>query len=269
MSRPRSVTNIWPGIVSIAALAMAGCAAGPVGSGAAAGLPPADPGVLHGRTYTAQTIIEKGRPRAFVAGTSIELRFPGDGRLVANAGCNTISGAVATGGGKLGLTDMAITEMGCQPEQHDQDQRLSAFLGSRPSWRLDGETLILSSADTTLVLTRAKAAPLVGTAWRTDTLILGDVAGATPAGVDATLVFGRDQVTVSGLCNLRAVRYRTTPATIAFELDPLSHNTCAPEIMRVEQVAVGLFDGRADYRIDHRTLTISKGDKGLLLVAQD
>jgi len=260
------VTTVWPGILSIAALAMAGCAAGPAGSDPATGQS-AGSGVLHGRTYTAQTIIEQGRPRALVAGTSIELRFTDDGRLVANAGCNTISGAVASGGGKLELTDMTVTEMGCAAELHDQDRRLSAFLGGRPSWRLDGGTLILSSTDTTLVLTRAGAVPLVGTTWRTDTLILGDVAGATPAGVDVTFVFGRDQVTVSGLCNLRAARYRATSATITFELDPLPRNTCAPKIMRVEQLAVALLDGEANYRIDRTTLRISKGDRGLLLVA--
>jgi heat shock protein HslJ len=112
-----------------------------------------------------------------------------------------------------------------------------------------------------------KALPLVGTTWQTDTLIQGAVAGATPAGVAATLVFGQDEVSVSGLCNLRAAKYRTSGSTVTFQLGPLTRRACAPEIMTVEQAAVTLLDGEATYRIDGRTLTITKGDKGLRFTA--
>jgi heat shock protein HslJ len=265
MSRLSIVRYVLLGIVPVAVLAVAGCGIDPVepGEGPARGSSPADPGALHGRTFTSKTITE----RALVPGTSVELRFTDDGRLVANAGCNTISGTVTLTGGRLDAPDLSITEMGCDPQRHDQDQRLSAFLSSKPSWRLDGENLLLSSTDTDWVLAQETAPPLVGTTWKVDTLIQGEVAGSTPAGVDATLVFGQDEVTVSGLCNLRAAKYHAAGSTITFELGPLTMMACAPDIMRVEQAAVALLNGEATYRIEPRTLTITKGDKGLRFTA--
>lgn len=262
MSRP---SGMKLGIVLAAILATVGCGsrAAPIEPGA----PVADPGTLGGRTFTSTTITEKGTQRPLAAGTSIQLRFTDDRRLVANAGCNTMSGTVTLAGGRLDAAGLSITEMGCDPTRHEQDQRLSAFLSGKPAWRLDGENLVLGSADTELVLTEEKARPLVGTTWKADTLIQGDVAGSTPAPVAATLVFGQDDITVSGLCNLSAVKYRTSGSMITFELGPLTRKACEPEIMTVEQAAVTLFDGEASYRIDTGNLTITKGDKGLRFTA--
>jgi heat shock protein HslJ len=254
MSRP------WPmryaPLVLVVLLAAAGC-----GNRTEPGAPDAD--ALRGRTFTSAEF----PPHPLVAGTRIELRFTDDGRLVANAGCNTMGGTISLAGGKLDVADLSITEMGCDPPRHEQDQRLSAFLDGKPSWRLDGEHLALGSAGTELTLAEVKALPLVGTTWRADTLIQGAVAGSTPAGVGATLVFGQDEVTVSGLCNLRTAKYQAAGSTVTFQLGPLTRRACAPEIMTVEQAAVALLDGEATYRIDGRTLTITKGDKGLRCTA--
>ncbi|HEV2782271.1 MAG TPA: META domain-containing protein [Actinophytocola sp.] len=244
-----------------AVLAVVGCAraAEPVEPGA-------DPGPLRGRTFTATVLPDRDAPRAVVAGTSIRLQFTDDGRLVANAGCNTMSGPVDVAGGTLDAADLSITEMACDPPRHEQDRLLSTFLSGKPSWRLDGEQLVLSSPGAELTLTEEKAPPLVGPTWKLDTLIRGEVAGSTP--VDVTLVFGPDEVTVSGLCNLRAVKYRSSGSTINFELGPMTLMACSPEIMTVEQAAVDLLDGEATYRIDAGTLTITKGDKGFRFVAE-
>jgi heat shock protein HslJ len=236
-------------------LTAAGCGGG-VGAGSA-------PDPLRGRTFTATAITEQGAPRPLAAGTSIELRFTDDGRLLARAGCNTMSGPVSLGGGKLTTTELSMTDMGCDPPRHEQDRRMAEFLGGAPAWRLDGENLVLSSTSTRIVLAEQKDLPLLGTTWTADTLIQGQTAGSTPAGVSATLVFGADEVTVTGLCNLHAVTYRATADTITFEPGPLTRRACEPGIMTVENAAVGVLDGRTGYRIDTRTLTITKGDKGL------
>jgi heat shock protein HslJ len=271
MSRPSSMRYAALGILLAAVLAAVGCAGRSdqvePGEGPTIAPSTADPDPLHGRTFTSTVITEQGQPRALVAGTTIELRFTDDGRLVANAGCNTISGRITVAGDRLDLTDPSITEMGCDPQRHEQDQFLSAFLASNPSWRWDGGNLVLSSAGTDMVFTQEKALPLIGTTWKADTLIYGDVVGSTPAGVGATFVFGQDEVTISGLCNLGAVKYRASGSTLTFELGPMTRMACAPEIMTVEQAAVTLFDGATTYRIDPKTLTITKADKGMRFTA--
>ena len=230
---------------------------------------PTDTDTLRGRTFATNVITEQGKPRTLVSGTAIELRFTDDGRLVANAGCNTMTGTVTLTGGTLDATDLSITEIGCDPQRHEQDQRLVAFLSGKPSWRLDGDSLVLSSTDAELVLLHDKARPLVGTTWKVDSLIDGQIVGATPAGVVATLVFGQDEVTVTGLCNLRSVPYRISGLTLTFELNALHLKACSQEIMTVEQAAIGVLSGVTTYRIDAGTLTITKGDKGLRFLSVD
>jgi heat shock protein HslJ len=198
---------------------------------------------------------------------NIELRFTEDARLTANAGCNTISGPVTFNGNQIDTADLAITEIACDPARHEQDQRLSAFLGSKPTWRLDGESLELTGAGTTLTLKQAKTAQLTGLVWVADTLIQGDVAGSTPAGVTATLVFGPDSVIVTGLCNLHKMDYRTVGPKITFALAEITLKMCSPEVMAIEHALTNLANAEATYQIDGNALTITKGDKGVRFTA--
>ncbi|WP_326470004.1 META domain-containing protein [Actinophytocola sp.] len=238
-------------IVVAAALPLAGCGARDEPAAAPGGAE------LRGRTFTTTE----------PAGTTTTLRFTEDGRLVASGGCNTISGPVDTTGGRLATADISITEMACDPDRHASDERLVRFLTGGPSWRLDGDKLVLGAADAELVLTEEQAMPLTGTTWRLDTLMAGEIAGSTPAGVDATLIFDAEQVTVTGLCNLRAVKYRAAGSTLIFEPGMSTLMACEPEIMTVEQAATEVLNGAASYRIDGQTLTITNNGKGLRLTA--
>jgi autotransporter-associated beta strand protein len=253
--------------VFIAVLLTAACArpAAPAGNGTA---PPADQGVLRGRTFTASSITHQGRPRELVAGTRVEVRFTDDGRVVVNAGCNTLSGPVTVDGGTFRVTDMSVTEMGCDPARHEQDELLFGIFSGTPGWRLDGDGLVLGSSDSGLTLSQEPTAALVGTVWRADTLIDGATAGSTPAGIHATLVFGLDQVTISGLCNLDRAEYRTAGSAITFRTGPLTRKACAADVMSLEQATLAVLDGEATYALDTTTLTITKGDKGLRFTAE-
>ncbi|MFC7614615.1 META domain-containing protein [Actinokineospora soli] len=173
-------------LVSASLLLVALVACGqPVGIGPAASGPTG--------AYTSQS------GRDLVPGTAIRLDFTGDGRLVANAGCNTIAGGVDTGGGKLAVKDLSTTEMGCDQPRHAQDEWLSGFLGASPEWRVDGDRLLLSAQGTELVFARPVAPPLIGTTWVVDTLLSGDVASSVP--VEATLKFDATTVFIETGCN--------------------------------------------------------------------
>lgn len=255
-------------MVLMAVLLMAACGREAASTGSGTTPPSGEQGTLRGRTFTASAITDQGRPRALVAGTLVKVQFTDDGRVVVNAGCNTLSGPVTVDAGTLRVADMSITEIGCDPVRHEQDKFLVDFFAGDPEYQLHGDHLVLGSSDRGLELLQERTLPLVGTVWKADTVIEGTMAGAAPAGVNATLVFGPDQVEISGLCNLNRVEYRMAGSTITFQPAFLTLKKCQDDIMSLEQAALAVVDGEATYAIDTNTLTLTKGDKGLRFIAQ-
>ncbi|MDQ4133522.1 MAG: META domain-containing protein [Actinomycetota bacterium] len=109
-------------------------------------------GSLQGRTFVSRSVMERGQCRALVAGTEIRLTFHDDGRLIASAGCNTMSGPVATESERLVISDLATTEMGCDPARHAQDEWLAGVLTSRPTYSLESDRLTITTGDTVVEL---------------------------------------------------------------------------------------------------------------------
>ena len=223
----------------------------PVGPGGSAAASPSG-------VYTS----ESGRD--LVAGTVIRLDFTDDGRLVANAGCNTISGVVDTDGGELAVADLSTTEMGCDGARHAQDEWLAGFLGASPAWRLDGERLVLSGEGAEVVFGREKTPPLQGTVWVVDSMLSGDMVSSVPE--RATLEFGADTVTVDTGCNTGSAGYQVSGGTIVFDQPVLTRMACAPELADQEQTIVAVLDGEAELAVDGTAITLTKNGKGIRLI---
>ncbi|UVS78823.1 META domain-containing protein [Actinokineospora sp. UTMC 2448] len=200
-----------------------------------------------------------------VEGTRVRVEFTDDGRLLASAGCNTMSGPVETGGGKVVVRDLSVTEMGCDPARHAQDEWLAGLLTASPAWRMDGERLVLTANDTELVMARETVPPLLGTTWVVDTLVEGEVASSVPT--RATLTFSADRVAVDTGCNTGGAIYRMTGNAIVFEPPVLTRMACAPEVMAVEDAIVAVMDGKAEVSTDGQTMTLSNGAKGIRMTA--
>jgi heat shock protein HslJ len=87
-----------------------------------------------------------------VESTTISLTFA-DGRISANAGCNTQNGGVEVVDGQLRLTSqLASTMMGCEEPLMAQDQWVASFLEADPDVTLDGDALTLTADDESLEL---------------------------------------------------------------------------------------------------------------------
>ncbi|MFC5289488.1 META domain-containing protein [Actinokineospora guangxiensis] len=203
--------------------------------------------------------------RDLVTGTTVRLDFTDDGRLVANAGCNTISGAVDTADGALAVADLTTTEMGCAGPLHSQDEWLAAFLGGSPAWRVDGERLVLSGEGAELVFGREKTPPLQGTVWVVDSIREGDMVSSVTE--RATVEFGADTVTVDTGCNSGSAGYQVSGGTIVFEQLVLTKMACPPGPAAQEQDLVAVLDGEAELAVDGTTITINKNGKGVWLKA--
>lgn len=225
----------------------------------------ADDQPLRGQTFDATSVTEHGKPYALVEGTKVSLAFTDDGRLAASAGCNTMSGAVRTDGDRLEIADLAVTDMGCDPPRHAQDDWLARVLGGEPTWRQDDGTLTVTADDTELVLRRREDRPLAGR-WTVDTVLDGQTASTTPAG--ASIAFADGRATLDTGCNTGEADYTLAGDTIRFDHAAVTRKACRPDIMRLERAMLAVLDGQATYVIegDRLTLTTPSGE-GLQLGA--
>lgn len=182
----------WSNAIATAAVlgALAAACAAPDAGGGPGG-PGDGPHALDGRSFVSTRVLEGGAERPVVPGTRIELSFA-QGRLSARAGCNLMGAPYRLEGERLRLVgDVSMTEMGCDPERHEQDAWLSAFLGGSPRVRLQGTALTLLAGSTRIELVDREVAepdlPLEGTLWRLETIVRGGVASSVPAGLRADL----------------------------------------------------------------------------------
>jgi heat shock protein HslJ len=257
----RPIRAAGPLLFLLLACAVACGKADPGGAGEPAGEQ------LHGRTF----LSSETRPHPLVAGTRVSLAFTDDGRLVATAGCNTMSGQVETDEGTLTVDGLATTDMGCDPPRHAQDDWLAKTLGAGPRWRLDGPTLTLTAGDTTLVLTDREVAdpdrPLRDNTWAVDTVVDGQTASSTPA--TATLEFRDGKVDIFGGCNEGSADYTAAGDTIRFGAAAMTRKACKPDIMRLEAAVLAVVRDSATVEIDADRMTLTQpSGKGIQLHAQ-
>lgn len=238
---------------AVLVLALSACGEKPVGIGPGASGPSG--------AYVSQSAPNQ------VDGTTVRLDFTDDGRIVATAGCNTLSGTVDTGGGTVAVgTDLSTTEMGCAPELHAQDEWLSDFLSASPEWRIDGERLVLTGKDAELVLERQTAPPLLGTTWQVDSLLSGDVVSSTTG--TATLEFAKDTVAIKTGCNSGSAGYRLSGDSIVFDEPVLTKMGCVdPALVELEQTMTAVLHGKAELTSDGDAITLTKDGKGIRLTA--
>lgn len=228
-----------------------------------------------GRDFLSTAVTEKGQSRQLVGETRIRLSFTDDGRLVANAGCNTMSGQAEVRDDTLVVADLATTEMGCDPDRHAQDEWLAGFLISRPKVTLAGSELTLTSDTTEIRLQDREVAdpdrPLRGTRWVVDTVIDGEAASSVPEGADAHVILG-DENGFGGStgCNQMGgtAVINEGAGTIAFSEVFATKIACEEDKMALEAAVLSVLDGDVTYKIKADRLTLSHpSGKGLGLRA--
>jgi len=216
---------------------------------------------MQGKVFTSTSVTEQGKPRALVAGTSLELRFTDDGRLLAKAGCNQMQGPVSLDGGKLAVSDLNMTAMGCpNPDLHTQDEWVSKFLRAAPSWRMDGANLVITGSNAEIVLAPEAPVPpaaLEGGTWTVTSLITGEAASSVPAGAVASLQFADGKVGVRGGCNDGSASYKVDGQMITFASLVHTDKACGPDETFVEKAVLVVLDGPVTYKIEGSSLSLT------------
>jgi heat shock protein HslJ len=275
---PRAVSRratAGPAAVAVAVLFTLLGACGPGASGTPTP-PPSSPGAggstapagLDGRTFLSTRVVVDGRERGLVPGTRIRIEFQA-GRIGVSAGCNRMGADYRLEGDVLRIANAAVTEMGCHPARHDQDEWLFDLLGRGPSVTLAGETLTIAQGTTTITLLDREVAepdlPLVGTDWVLVSILSADVASSVPAGVVARLRFEADgRVSVETGCNSGGGAYRVEGERIVFGDLALTKRACVGPAGEVEATILNVLAAReVVFGIDGATLRLVAGSVGL------
>jgi heat shock protein HslJ len=225
------------------------------------GAPTPSPATPNGHTYLSIGI----QGAALVPETQVRLTFD-NGKLTANAGCNTMGGDYSIEAGRLRTSQLFMTEMACDDARQHQDDWLARFLGD-VGLVLDGDKLTLSDGTVTLTLLDKEVAmpdqSLEGTTWILDGIISGDAVSSVPSGVTATIQIHDGRVDVKAGCNAGGGTATVTPGAITFGPIALTKMACEPAAMSVETAITAVLAGWVGYTIDAGVLTLVVGDRGL------
>lgn len=248
-------------------LALAGCGDG--GGTGSTGRPAPD---LDGTAWIATKVTEDGKPRPLVTGSTLRVEFT-DGNISINAGCNGMGGGYrVTGAGELSTGTLAGTLMACDQPLMDQDRWLSETVFASPlAVTVDGDTLTLARGGLELVLTDRKVVSpdlaLQGTEWQLDGIQDGDSVSSVLAGTHVpTLRIGADgTVALHTGCNGGRSTATVTGSTVTFGPALTTKMACADQTGRDTEAAVlAVLDGAVTWSVTEGTLTLTKGDRGLV-----
>ncbi len=250
--------------IGCAVLVLAGCA-----SGEEDGLGGSD---LEGRRFVATEVTGFET----VGGTTISIRFDGD-TIGLDAGCNSIGGSYAIEEGRLVVDDLFITEIGCDPERHAQDEFLASFVTSGATVELASGVLTLSDGTVTVEMTdRTVADPdrrVVGTFWVLDSIIDRDAVSSVPGDVRASVEFPDEgSLSLFDGCNDGSASVEVGDGEMRVGPVRLTAQGCPDESSQLTSEALQeVFASSVvlEFEVDADLLTITNGDRGLVFRAAE
>lgn len=221
-------------------------------------------------TYVVTGITVGGKAHALVKGTEVRIRFA-DAKVTITAGCNTMSGGYTLEESRLTVEPLATTEMGCDQARMKQDAWLSGLF-AKPVQFMSGDNATIVSGTTVLALSDRASVhpdkPLVGTRWKLDTIIVGDVASSVPSGHKGSLrIEGRTLHGTDG-CNDGTGTVLIRGGLISFSDVEFTELPC-PSGSQDAPSYRSFLAGAASYVITENRLTLTRGGHGLGFTAAD
>lgn len=230
-----------------------------------------DGGSLSNRTFLSTSL----KNHELLPSTRLWLSFPEKDQIAAQAGCNHLFGKLSFDGDKLVVTDMGGTDMGCEQARMDQDTWVTTFLTSKPTWKLNGDTLTLTSGNVEITLLDRKVADpdrkLAGPKWTVTSLLDGEAASSVPSGVIAVLTFSDDgRVSGNTGCNILNGQARVAGENVTFSAIGTTKRACDEPANKVEAHVLGVLQGEVHWRIEaNKLVLVHPSGLGLELTAAD
>lgn len=226
-------------------------------------------------TYVVTGVTEDGKPRSLVKGSEIRLAFA-DGQLRITAGCNSMSGAYRLDGTRLSVESLATTEMGCPQPLMEQDTWVAGLFADPVQLSTGTDAAIISGGVVLALADRETVSPdkkLVGTRWVLDTIGSSSddesssdgSASSVGQGVEAYVVLKADgTVDVHDGCNGGSGSAVVAGDTITWGQRSQTLIGCTdPAVEQTQDAFARVLEGETRFRIDEKTLTVTKGGRFL------
>jgi heat shock protein HslJ len=200
----------------------------------------------------------------------ITITFDGD-QVGGTASCNGYGGTFQLSGSSIELSDLAMTEMACFPEETmDAEAAYAAALGKVTTVAVD-QTLTLSGPGAHLEfepLAPVPQAELTNTVWVLDGLVSGDSVSSV-TGDRATLEFFTDGSVLGGTgCRTFAGHYTVAGEEVQMTDLSASGEPCTDQLADQDSHVISSLEGGFRVEIEaNRLTTWSAGDEGLTYLA--
>ncbi|WP_216589447.1 META domain-containing protein [Streptomyces brasiliscabiei] len=202
------------------------------------------------------------------------LRIADDGEVEGNYGCNTFGSTAAFKDDGIDFETARSTEMACgdAPMKFEESFARTLDTGTFTARTTDGGLTLTTGDGDTVKLSEEKPAELYGTKWRIDSLMDHDVATSLPEAArgKAWFTFDKKAGTLSGSvgCNDISAKATVSEDRITLGSPRTTRKMCSDSLMAAERSFLELFRGTVEYRIDHRSITLtSENDAGIGAVA--
>lgn len=205
-----------------------------------------------------------GEPFPLVDGFRITMMIAEDGTIGGTAACNGYGGTYVADGEDLIVSEIAHTEVGCQPDVMESEEAFLSALGRPLTYESAASTLLVSGEGVTLEFHEIASVPtaeLIGTEWMLDSLIAdGSVSSAQG---DAWIRFDEDG-TLTGTTGCRDLSGAFTVSTDELRFTTLSvRGECSDELSGQDAHVVAVLEAaRIEIEGNRLTLTTS-GDTGI------
>ncbi|MGH3739265.1 MAG: META domain-containing protein [Micromonosporaceae bacterium] len=99
---------------------------------------------LTGGQWTLDTLVDGQTASSLPQGVKAHLNFNTEGKITGNTGCNHLGGGYTEADGTLTFDTIGVTKMACGGAKDTVEKAVLAVLDGTVSYRIDGETLILT-----------------------------------------------------------------------------------------------------------------------------
>jgi heat shock protein HslJ len=227
--------------------------------------------------YEGVWTLESGRDESgnlpFVEGYPITLELDGN-EARGSAACNSYGGGVDVTGSSFRAGGFAVTEIGCDPDVTESQDRYLAAIAAADTIAVDGSAMTLTGPDVTLTFDRVppvETGSVVDTTWVLESLVEGaEPDAAVVSAARARLKLGADGA-VAGTTGCRRFSGTWTEHGDEIVFSSMSlKGSCGEALAEQDQHVVAVLGGGFKPAVEgaQLTVTVATGDLGLVYRAR-